>query len=85
MSDTAVDRFVRLSAESTAAAETGTPDVPYSWVTDIPMRYYTREEGEIGGNTTITLTGKSFLQVGTLDHAFETTVVNTLAATDLES
>jgi hypothetical protein len=85
MSDTAVDRFVRLSAESTAVAETGTPDIPYSWVLDLPLRYYTREEGEIGGNTTVVLTGRTFYEAATLTHAMETTVVNTLAATGLES
>ena len=85
MSDQAVNRFVRLAFESTAVAETGTPDVPYSWVMDLPLRYYTREEGEIGGNTTVVLTGRTFLETVTLDHAFETTVVNTLAATGIES
>ena len=81
MSDDAVNRFVRLSAESTAEAVTA---IPYSWVMDLPLRYYTREEGEIDGNTTIVLTGRTFLD-DTLDHAFSTTVVNTLAATSLES
>ena len=85
MSDTAVDRFVRLSAESTAVAQSDTPDVPYSWVTDLPMRYYTREEGEQGGNTTIILTGRTFYEAATLEHAYESTVVNTLAATGIES
>jgi hypothetical protein len=45
MSDTAVNRFVRLSAESTENAQGGTPPTPYSWVIDMPLRYYTREEG----------------------------------------
>lgn len=85
MSETAVDRFVRLSAESTAAAETGTPDTPYSWLQDLPMRYYTREEGELGGNTTIVLSGRTFYEAATLSHAGEVTVVNTLAESDLES
>ena len=85
MSDTAVNRFVRLSAESTAVAETGTPDIPYSWVIDMPLRYYTREEGEIGGNTTVVLTGRTFYEAATLENAIETTVVNTLAATGIES
>lgn len=84
MSDSAVNRFVRLSAESTENAD-DSPVTPYSWVTDLPMRYYTREEGEIGGNSTVVLTGRTFLETATLDHAFETTVVNTLAATSLES
>jgi hypothetical protein len=86
MSDTAVNRFVRLSAESTEMAQTaGTPDIPYSWVIDMPLRYYTREEAEQDGNTTIVLTGRTFLETATLDHALETTVVNTLAATGIES
>jgi hypothetical protein len=81
MSDDAVNRYVRLRAESTALAQAATP---YSWVLDLPLRYYTREEGEIDGNTTIVLTGRTFLD-DTLDHAFSTTVVNTLAAASLES
>jgi hypothetical protein len=85
MSDTAVNRFVRLSAESTAVAQSDTPDIPYSWVQDMPMRYYTREEGEIGGNTTVVLTGRTYYQAATLAHAYKTTVVNTLAATGIES
>jgi hypothetical protein len=84
-SDTAVDRFVRLSFESTAVAETGTPDIPYSFLIDLPMRYYTREEGESNGNTTIVLTGRSFYEAATLTNAGEFTVVNTLAATGIES
>jgi hypothetical protein len=85
MSDTAVDRFVRVSFESTAAAQAGTPDIPYSWEINLPLRYYTREESNIGGNSVIVLTGRGFLETATLDYAFDTTVVNTLAATGIES
>ena len=84
-SDTAVDRFVRFDTISKAVAETGTPDIPYSWQTDIPLRYYTRSEGEIGGNTTVTLVGHAFVEAGTLDGFFKSTVVNTLADTGFES
>jgi hypothetical protein len=85
MSDEAVDRYVRLAFESTAFAQTaGSPDVPYSWVVNIPLRYYTRAEGEQGGNTTVVLTGHAFLD-DTLDYAFDTDVVNTLALTDIQS
>jgi hypothetical protein len=83
MSDTAVDRMVRLEFESTAVAETGSPDVPFSWVIDLPLRYYTREDGNIGGNSTVTLTGKAFLEAETLDQVFSSTVVNTLASAGL--
>jgi hypothetical protein len=85
MSDDAVNRFVRIRAESTAVAQTGTPDTPYSFQMDLPMRYYTREEGDIGGNTTVILTGRTFYESATLANAGEYTVVNTLAATSLES
>lgn len=82
MSDTAVNRFVRLKATSTELAQAATP---YSWTLDLPLRYYTREEGEIGGNSTVILTGTTFLETATLDHAFSSTVVNTLTATGIES
>ena len=82
MSDTAVNRFVQLKFTSTAMAETVTP---YSWVVTMPMRYYTRAEGELGGNTTVVLTGRAFFEPLEMAAAFESTVVNTLAATDLDS
>lgn len=86
MSDTAVDRFLRLYFESTAFAQTaGSPDIPYSWTVDMPMRYYTRAEGDIGGNTTVVLTGHAFLETVTLDQVFESTLVNTLALTGFQS
>lgn len=82
MSDTAVNRWVRLTFTSTVNASTG-PDVPYSWTFDMPMRYYTRTEGEIGGNTTVVLTGHAFYDPDDLGGVFETTVVNTLSTTEL--
>jgi hypothetical protein len=86
MSDTAVDRYFRLYFESTAFAQTdGSPDVPYSWTVDIPMRYYTRAEGDIGGNTTVVLTAHAFFEAVTLDSVFESTLVNTLALTSFAS
>jgi hypothetical protein len=57
MSDEAVNRYVQLTFTSTSFAEGATP---YSWVVTMPMRYYTRTEGEVGGNTTVVLTGKAF-------------------------
>ena len=82
MSDTAVDRFVRLSFTSTAMVGGATP---YSWEINLPMRYYTRAEGEIGGNTTVVLTGHAFVDADTLDYAIDTTVVNTLTDPNFES
>lgn len=83
MSDTAVNRFVRLTFTSTALAES--PSTYYSWTTTFPMRYYTRTEGEIGGNTTVVLTGRAFYDPVEMQSAFESTVVNTLGATELDS
>lgn len=82
MSDTAVDRYVQIAATSKALLETG-PDVPYSWVTDMPMRYYTRSDGEIGGNSTVVLMGKQFYEAETLEYAIESTVVCALTEAEL--
>ena len=83
LSDTAVDRFIRISAESTAVAEAGSPDVPYSMELDMPLRYYTRSDGNIGGNTTVTLMGRAWYDAEDLEQVFSGTVVNTLASAGL--
>jgi hypothetical protein len=85
-SDEAVDRFVRLEFISPSFAQTaGSPDIPYSWVVDLPLRYYTRAEGERGGNTVVVLTGRSFYESVTLDYAIDTVLVNTLTSALFES
>jgi hypothetical protein len=81
-SETAINRFVQLEFTSSAVAETGSPDVPYSWTLEMPMRYYTRAEGNIGGNTTINLKGRLFYNADLL-FPFKSTVVNTLATASL--
>jgi hypothetical protein len=80
ISDQAVDRYLRLIFTSTAEAQGGTP---YSWTITTPCRYYTRTEGESGGNTVIVLTAHAFYDPDDLDGVFETTVVNTLTAAEL--
>jgi hypothetical protein len=82
MSDNAVDRYVRMIFTSTAEAQGGTP---YSWQFTMPMRYYTRTEGEIGGNTTVVLTGHAFYDPGLFTGVFDSVIVNTLAETGLGS
>ena len=82
MSDEAVNRFVQLVFTSTTMANGATP---YSWTFALPMRYYTRTEGEIGGNTTVVLTGHAFYDSAGLGGAFESVVVNTLAEATLGS
>ena len=49
----------------------------------MPMRYYTRTEGEVGGNSVIVLTGHAFYDPTDLDGVFTSEVVNTLADADL--
>lgn len=78
-SETAIERFVELEFTSTAVAEAGSPDVPYSWTLRMPLRYYTRAEGNIGGNTTITLMGRAYYDAD-LGYAFRSSLVNTLAS-----
>jgi hypothetical protein len=79
-SDLAVDRYLQVVFESTREAQSG---IPYSWAWTTPLRWYTREDGEIGGNETLTLAGEAFLETGTLDFAFSSELVNTLAEADL--
>jgi hypothetical protein len=79
-SDIAVPRYLQIAFESTREAETG---VPYSWVFSMPMRYYTRSDGEIGGNEIVTLMGRAFLEPTVLASAFSTEVVCTLTEAEL--
>lgn len=76
MSDKAVNRVVRVAFESTEEADTGTF---YSWDFAMPMRYYTRTEGEVGGNTVIVLTGHAFYDADDFGGVFSSDLVNTLA------
>jgi hypothetical protein len=80
ISDKAVDRYVRLIFTSTVMAQDA---IPYSWTLTLPMRYYTRTEGEAGGNTTIVLTGRAFYDPVDLAGVFTSIVVCTLTAGDL--
>jgi hypothetical protein len=80
-SDEAVNRYVSLRFVSTAVAQT--PSTFYALTITLPMRYYTREEGEIGGNTTVILTGHAFYDPDDLDGVFQATIVNTLTDAEL--
>ena len=51
----------------------------------MPMRYYTREEGESGGNAVIVLTGHAFYDPDDFDGFFRSVIVNGLHAADLGS
>jgi hypothetical protein len=79
-SDQSVDRYVRILATSTVEAQ---PGVPYSWEVIMPMRYRTRTDGEEGGNTTVTLMGRSWFDPDEFEGVFSSEVVCTLAEADL--
>jgi hypothetical protein len=82
-SETAINRFVEIEFTSTAFAQTaGSPDIPYSWQLRMPLRYFTREDGAVNNNTTVTLVGRAFYHA-TLGYAFRSVLVNTLATAGL--
>ena len=81
-SDDAVDRYIRLEAESTQNVAGSTP---YSWKIEGPMRYYTREEGESSQNTVIILTGHAWYDPSDFNGFFRSVVVNGLHASQLGS
>jgi hypothetical protein len=80
MSDDAVNRYVAINFTSSVDADTG---VPYQWDFSMPMRYYTRVEGEVGGNTVVTLTGHAFYDPDNFGGYFTSEFVNTLADASL--
>jgi hypothetical protein len=75
LSDDVVNRYIRFKSTSKVMAE---GVVPYSWQVTIPARYYTRTEGEIGGNSVIVLTAHAYLEPTTFAGVFESILVNTL-------
>jgi len=79
-SETAVNRYIQMTFESLELADTA---IPYSWDFIAPMRYYTREESEVGGNTVIVLTAHAFYDADDLEQVFDTNVVNTIDETKL--
>jgi hypothetical protein len=49
----------------------------------MPAWYYTRDDGEVGGNTTVTLTANAYYEPDSFGGFFDTTVVNGLSDADL--
>jgi hypothetical protein len=83
-SDTSINRYVGLRFISKVLAES--PSTFYSLDISFPMRYYTRTEGEVGGNTTVILTGHAFDDEqgsGAFGGVFNAVVVNTLTEAEL--
>ena len=81
MSDDAVNRYLRLITTSTTLIA-GTA-VPYKWTQTMPIRYYTRTEGEIGGNTTVVLTGHAFYDPDDFTGVYTSAVVCDMTNADL--
>jgi len=83
MSDSAVDRYAGITAETDPAKVEADTGVPYLWDTALPMRYYTRTEGDMGGNATVVLTGHGFADLNHSIGALSAETVTTLADANL--
>ncbi len=79
-SDDAVDRYARLAFTGLTFVGGSTP---YSWVMEMPLRYYTRDDGESGGNTTVTLTGHAFYDPDDFDGFFSSVLTTSLTEAEL--
>jgi len=71
-----VNRYVKVLVQSTQEAETGTP---YSWDLRLSGTWRTRDDGELGGNSTVTLEMKGRYDAA-LTYPIRSVVTNTLAA-----
>jgi hypothetical protein len=78
LSDDAVTRYIQFVATSTVLAQT--PSTFYAWNVSMPMRYYTRTEGAVGGNTTIVLTARAFFDPETFAGVLTSAAVTTQAS-----
>ena len=76
ISDQSVDRYIRLTFTSKDIAQVAPPTV-YSWTTTMPMRYYTRTEGEVGGNSVVVLTARAWFDTTVANGIFDSTVICT--------
>lgn len=80
-SEDAVARVIDLSFES--LIDVPSSGTPYSWDISMPAWYYTRDDGESGGNTTVTLTANAYYEPDGFGGFIDTTVVNALSDADL--
>jgi hypothetical protein len=74
--DPVPSRYFEISTVSTSEAQAGTP---YRYTRRMAARLFERAEGEIGGNSTIELTYRTFYD-STLGYAIRAEIVNTLTA-----
>jgi len=82
MSDDAVDRYIRLKFTSVPFI---TGSTPYSWQITMPARYYTRTEGDVGGNTVIVLEAHAFFDPDDADNFIESLLTNAVDSADIGS
>jgi hypothetical protein len=80
-SDNSVNRYARLAAVSTDMAAGA---IPYSWQTTMPLRYYTRSDDAVGGNSVVVLTGHAFYDPDDFAGVIESVVVNNLGDEDFD-
>lgn len=71
-----VNRYIEVLATS---REIITGSTPFSWSQRLPLTWRSRGDGELGANTTITLTGRGRYD-STLGYAYRSSVVNSNAA-----
>jgi hypothetical protein len=76
LSTTAQTRYISLVTTST---EIITGVTPYSWTQNLAGTWRTKDDGEMGGNTTITLTGTARYD-SSLGYAYRSTLVNSNAS-----
>lgn len=79
--DEAVMRYVQLIFVSKVLAQS--PSTFYGWTVTLPMTYRTREEGEIGSNSTVILEGRAHYDPDDLEAVFQSVLVCTLEDADL--
>lgn len=70
---------IRYIDQTTISPTIITGSTPYSWQRRAAMRLVSRSDGEIGGNSTVTLVYRAFYD-STLTYAVKDVVVNTLTA-----
>lgn len=73
----AVDRFIEINTTAAVFAQAG---IPYAHRMRFPARWFTMDQGEIGGNTTVILEGHGFYDASGLTYPFNANVVTTLTA-----
>lgn len=75
LASAAVARFVEVRVTSPDIIAASSPAAPYSFSARLPLRWRMREDGDNGGNTTITLTGEGYHDAAGLGYPIRAAVV----------